>query len=1088
MRELSAQKEIQGKRVAVFARSRMSSRRPGLIAQPMMRLPSAILVLCWLVLVPCVHPDPIVRHRPVGAADRRLGQTAWVGPRSVGTRLATTGFCTAPAIFRALGGHGGEMSLPRNRAASIRMAAPSPAGDDLAGRQQLTRTLDWVNKKTRGGATALDFDAIFERSKNRINMFLESGGEQQGRARAELRKTIELSRVLELASGKDAGHVREFNDIVERSTRRLDMYLNGEGSSQDEQAQAIDDINRALDQLSNSSRLNRQAAVRVCASSQPKIAAHMPSPHATILSRAHMHTISRTGTQVLSGQLAARAPLNDFDVILRRSRNRMNVEAQRCDLRSKRETLAHMEKGLKASLAEVQAYANEYVLIDAALSEARTLGAPRGRIQELEDQVRASQMHLRGMERAVMLLEEQTTGFVSELKKMDAQLEADRIRNELVSERERQLVKLQKLLLAADENAEDGVQDHLSFIRNVDTNSIEHERADAKFQDFLWQRVGLSKNKAAIAAAVMPNFAEGVVVDELEATVRWLEEHVFLGGGGLVSAVATRPSILVLDIQVHLEPVVSFLTETVGLDKRGVAAVVAKNPEVLEADVKQELQPRFRSLRSETGVAVAKAAKLVQMHPESLGSDGLASLQPYTDFFREEVGMSRTGMGKIFGALPGLTCLSLKGQLRPTHAWLLSIGVPPARVERMLVAHPKTMGYSLEKKLKPIVAYLWDEIGVRDADKIGKIVSSFPQILGLSLSRNLKPTVAFFVEEAGVPAENLPKIFSTFPQLFGLSLDKTIRPRTEFLVKEVGVPGEKLAKVISSFPNLLAYDHVGNLRPTVSYLHDNVGIPTESMGKIVAAHPQILGYSVEDKLLPTVEYLVKELGVPEHSVCLVVERCPKLLGCSVDRNLRPTVRFLTDEVGMSLDEVAQIVVRYPALMGLSVDNNLRPKLAYLVEEVKIDRSIIRQHLKTCPQLLAYSLEQRIKPRHRVILARGLKLGLHSMLSPTDISFYQRYGGGLGRVATLTSEVKPVRVGPSTSSSSSPIYYWHGKEAQDAAKKNMVRLAKGAAGNKAALNKRSMKKKVTKSVKKSAPRPATKRNALVEQDVSTLEKV
>ena len=85
-------------------------------------------------------------------------------------------------------------------------------------------------------------------------------------------------------------------------------------------------------------------------------------------------------------------------------------------------------------------------------------------------------------------------------------------------------------------------------------------------------------------------------------------------------------------------------------------------------------------------------------------------------------------------------------------------------------------------------------------------------------------------------------------------------------------------------------------------------------------------------------------------------------------------------------------------------------------------------------------------------------------------------------------MKPVRVGPSTSSSSSPIYYWHGKEAQDAAKKNMVRLAKGAAGNKAALNKRSMKKKVTKSVKKSAPRPATKRNALAEQDVSTLEKV
>jgi hypothetical protein len=60
-------------------------------------------------------------------------------------------------------------------------------------------------------------------------------------------------------------------------------------------------------------------------------------------------------------------------------------------------------------------------------------------------------------------------------------------------------------------------------------------------------------------------------------------------------------------------------------------------------------------------------------------------------------------------------------------------------------------------------------------------------------------------------------------------------------------------------------------------------------------------------------------------------------------------------------------------------------------------------LKTCPQLLAYSLEHRIKPRHRLLHGKGLKLGLHSMLSPTDLAFYQRYGGGLSRVATLQSE-------------------------------------------------------------------------------------
>jgi hypothetical protein len=59
--------------------------------------------------------------------------------------------------------------------------------------------------------------------------------------------------------------------------------------------------------------------------------------------------------------------------------------------------------------------------------------------------------------------------------------------------------------------------------------------------------------------------------------------------------------------------------------------------------------------------------------------------------------------------------------------------------------------------------------------------------------------------------------------------------------------------------------------------------------------------------------------------------------------------------------------------------------------------VIRRQLTTCPQLLAYSLEQRIKPRHRLLHSYGLKLGLHSMLSPTDLAFYQvQRGSGRGR--------------------------------------------------------------------------------------------
>lgn len=770
-------------------------------------------VLCALVIIPRVHPDRL-DYSPA------LSRAAWMAPLQMlhelqgQGRSATLRKCTArppdSSRFSKLG--------VRSR---LHVAANDVDGTVPGEETMSAKTLEWVNEKTKGGAC--DFDGIFQRSKSRIDTYLGKHDPNPEISRDELSQSDELSKTMTWMNQQTSG---DFDGILARSKQRLDQYLSkttGESTSaQKVEAEVKKELTKALDLLDN-----------------------MPPPQRK----------------------------SDFDIIVERSRKRIDMEAQRFELRGKREEIARLQKSLKLSKQEVQAYRKEVEDIESTLTGAQRTGLSRSRIQDLHDQLRASQVSLRGMERAVKYVEEQAATFLVALRDTEAQLEALRIRNELVSERERQLAKLTNLVLRIGRDKDAG-NDPMSLLdmkvvadkaeaAQATVVKVEEdvvERAHSDLRDFLWHRVGLNKNKAAIAAAAMPDLADGVVVVDLEATVTWLEENVLVSSERLLSAVEQRPSILLLDVKTTMQPVLDFLQKKLLLDKRGVATVITAHPALLEANVKYELVPRLAELCEATGVAAGKVGKLVQMHPSVLGKGGLACLQPHIDLFMKDMGLSKASMGRIFAALPGLTCMSLQTQLRPTHMWLLKIGVPPARIERMLLQHPKTLGYSLDNNLKPTVAYLWDEIGVRD-DKIGRIVSAFPQILGLSVDSNLKPTVAFLVEEVGVPAEKLAKIFSTFPQLFGLSLDNTIRPRVDFLAKEVGVPKDKMAKVIFSFPNLLAYNHLDNLRPTVSYLHDDVGIPRERMGKMVATHPQILGYSVEDKLLPTVQYLVEEVCV-----------------------------------------------------------------------------------------------------------------------------------------------------------------------------------------------------------------------------------
>jgi hypothetical protein len=62
------------------------------------------------------------------------------------------------------------------------------------------------------------------------------------------------------------------------------------------------------------------------------------------------------------------------------------------------------------------------------------------------------------------------------------------------------------------------------------------------------------------------------------------------------------------------------------------------------------------------------------------------------------------------------------------------------------------------------------------------------QVLGYSMAEKLRPMIDYLVEEVGVPAESIPMLVQRCPKLLGCSIDRNLRPTLRFLQDEVVQP------------------------------------------------------------------------------------------------------------------------------------------------------------------------------------------------------------------------------------------------------------------------------------------------------------
>ena len=380
-----------------------------------------------------------------------------------------------------------------------------------------------------------------------------------------------------------------------------------------------------------------------------------------------------------------------------------------------------------------------------------------------------------------------------------------------------------------------------------------------------------------------------------------------------------------------------------------INAIFISNVEHKKAAVRKFLKEEIR-------FSAASMEDLAVRFPRLWGCNVKGNLKP-TVAWLEDVGLNRQQVAKVIAGSPQVLGCSLEGNLKPTVAWLEDVGLSRQQVAKVIAGSPRVLGYSLEGNLKPTVAWL-EDVGL-NRKQVAKVIAGSPQVLGYSLEGNLKPTVAW-LEDVGLNRKQVAKVIAGSPQVLGCSLEGNLKPTVAWL-EDVGLSRQQVAKVIAGSPRVLGYSLEGNLKPTVAWL-EVVGLNRKQV-KVIAGSPQVLGYSLEGNLKPTVAWL-EDVGLNRKQVAKVIAGSPQVLGCSLEGNLKPTVAWLED-VGLSRQQVAKVIAGSPQVLGYSLEGNLKPTVAWL-EDVGLSRQQVAKVIAGFPPLLGLSVEANLSRKHNLL--------------------------------------------------------------------------------------------------------------------------
>lgn len=210
------------------------------------------------------------------------------------------------------------------------------------------------------------------------------------------------------------------------------------------------------------------------------------------------------------------------------------------------------------------------------------------------------------------------------------------------------------------------------------------------------------------------------------------------------------------------------------------------------------------------------------------------------------------------------------------------------QANKLLDKRPQLLRYSQTKMIKT-TDFFFFEVGLSKEEYI-KMISLYPSVFMYSVDKRLRPTVAFFRDE--ICSSKWKWIACRYPQIFSHSVDNTLRPRASFMIESLGLERRAdLAHIASKFPPVFWLPE-DNILTKMAYLKEALELSTSELRNVLVTFPQVLGLSLEKNLQPTIEFLLSQDGAELDVKYLkyFVLYQPALLAYSLDNRIRPRIR------------------------------------------------------------------------------------------------------------------------------------------------------------------------------------------------------
>ena len=441
---------------------------------------------------------------------------------------------------------------------------------------------------------------------------------------------------------------------------------------------------------------------------------------------------------------------------------------------------------------------------------------------------------------------------------------------------------------------------------------------------------------------------------------------------------------VLLDSEDNITNTLEVLQTELGLSIEDIKSIQSKSLPTILSYPRSELRKRILVYKLNLSYPKEELKKLVLKDPRMLRTDS-GNVGQILNVFWEELGIEKEDVHKMLGKEILLLTYNAEGNIRPTIRYLkeYEIGKCLGMVER-----------KGQSTIKASSRYDSDTI-IRE--RLKALVMGHPKVLSSSIEKNLKPTVAFFFHECGLTEYEFGRVFyRRGGSLLEANVERTLKRKVSFLRDNLGLNfsqdgndkdllagGEEEYDTIVEIPqfdtNTTGTSLSSSSSSTLSSFQKK-----RLLGQMLATNPDILTFSIENNLHPKFEYFCQVLGFSRDELRYVLLKRPQLLSLSLERNIVPKINFFLASRRRST--TASMTATTTSTTTSNDEHEGEEEEEY---GLGITMDLMRQWLVQYPQTLALVLDSRIKPRVQDVVEMGLFISEDNVLPWNFLTMTER---------------------------------------------------------------------------------------------------